>query len=169
MIFVLTGNGKGKTTCAVGMGVRAAGAGRKVLMVQFLKAGGSGEEAVLSGLKNFKIKSFGAKHFILPPYKSEKDKQLAMAGWDLVKQSVDKKRADFFILDEIILALNYGLLNKKQVLGFLRKYKKNIDFVLTGRGAASDIVEIADLASEVKNIKHYFDGQGVLARKGIEF
>ncbi len=118
MIFVLTGNGKGKTTSAIGMGVRAAGAGKRVLMIQFLKAGGYSEEKAIAGVNNFKIKSFGRSCFVLsanelqatefPPKAGTrlhsllgKDFELAKQGWEMAKNAVAQNECDFLILDEI--------------------------------------------------------------------
>ena len=164
MIFVLTGNGKGKTTSAVGMGVRAAGAGQKVLMVQFLKDGSSSEINVSKKIKNFKIKSFGRSGF--GPC-SEKDYQLAKSGFLFAKKSAFSEKYNLLILDEINVVLNFKLLNIKEVIELLKECGKELDVVLTGRYCPEEIMEIADLVTEFKEVKHYFK-KGIKARKGIE-
>lgn len=178
MFFVLTGDGKGKTTCAIGMGVRACGAGKKVLMIQFMKQGGSSEEKALSQIKNFKIKSFGRHCFILPKKDIKKgmkgvapivkkDVMLAKQGFELAQKALKQGKRDFLILDEANIALKYGLLNLKNMVKFLKKYGEQKDIVLTGRYCPKEIMRLADLVSEVKEIKHYFR-KGVKQRKGIE-
>lgn len=183
MIFVLTGNGKGKTTCALGMGLRALGAGKRILMVQFLKHGGYSEEKAIKALKNFQIQSFGRPSFVLPAKKlkespglkalgycaiNEEDKVLAKKGFQTAQRAIETGQCDFLILDEITLVLKYGLLPKKEVIIFLRKWGKKTDIVLTGRDCPKAIIALADLASEIKEIKHYYK-KGVGQRKGIEF
>jgi len=165
MIFVLTGNGKGKTTSAVGMGVRAAGAGQKVLMVQFLKTGTSSEINVIKKVRGFTIKSFGRSGF--GPC-SEKDYQLAKSGFLFAKKSADSEKYNLLILDEINLALDFKLLNLEEVIDFLKEYGRKLDVVLTGRYCPKEIMKIADLVTEFKEIKHYFKKR-VKARKGIEY
>ena len=183
MLYILTGNGKGKTTCAVGMGVRAAGAGRKVLMVQFLKKGDSSEGKIIKEIKNFDIKSFGRKGFFLPPALLEKhpelkkkgvkpfskeDSKLVREALEFTKENLEKEKYNFLILDEINLVLYFGLLEKKEVWDFLKRYKNKIDIVLTGRYCPEEFLRIADLATEFKSLKHYYE-KGKRARKGIEY
>ena len=179
MIFVLTGNGKGKTTGAIGMGVRAAGAGKKVLMVQFLKAGGYSEEKTIANFANFQVQSFGRSCFVKVKgtecltvqgtrFLEEEDFKLAQEGWEMAKKSIEQKQCDFLILDEITLAMQYGLLKQEEVLDFLGQHGKDVDVVLTGRDCPQEILAIADLVTEMKEIKHPFQ-QGVKQRKGIEF
>ena len=164
MIYALTGDGKGKTTSAIGMGIRAVGAGKKVLMAQFLKDGSSSEIAVLRKIKNFKVKSFGRPGF--GPY-SENDSQLAKLGFLFARKEAKSKKYDLLILDEINVTLHFELLGPKDVIAFLKEYGKKIDIVLTGRYCPRKIIKIADLATEFKEVKHYFK-KGIKARKGIE-
>ncbi len=169
MIYVLTGNGKGKTTCALGMGLRAAGAGFNVLMVQFLKTGDSSENKIVKKIKNFKIRSFGRKGFA--PF-TEKDAALARQGFDFLKREAENHR--LVIMDEINVAMKYKLIDVKKVISFLNSQGKKRDIVLTGRYCPQEIIRKADLVTEFKEVKHYFKKaclrrQGVKARKGIEF
>jgi len=172
MIYVLTGNGKGKTTSALGMGLRAAGAGKNVLMVQFLKDGASSEIKEIKKINNFQTKSFGRPGF--GPY-SEKDSRLVKSGFLFAQKAAQSKKYSLLILDEINVATYLKLIGVKEVVEFLREYGKNIDIVLTGRYCPEEIIKIADLATEFKEIKHYFKraclpaGRAFKARKGIEY
>lgn len=165
MLFVFTGNGKGKTTSAVGMGIRGAGAGKKVLMVQFLKSGVSSEISVIKKTKNFKIKSFGRQGF---GHYFKKDSRLAQLGFIFAKKIAGSEKCNLLLLDEINTALHFKLLDLKEVIEFLKEYGKKLDVVLTGRYCPKEIIEIADLVTEFKEIKHYFK-KGVKAKNGIEF
>lgn len=180
MIYVLTGDGKGKTTSAVGMGVRSVGAGKRVLMIQFLKTGTS-EKRVIEKINNYDIRTFGRAGFFLPskelennPQLKEKgvkpledrDLKLAEEGFKMAEDNL--KKYDLLILDEIFIALKFNLLDKKRVITFLKKNKNKTDIVLTGRDCPEEIMEIADLVSEIKEKKHYYK-KGVGPRKGIEY
>jgi len=180
MIFVLTGEGKGKTTSAIGMGIRALGAGRKVLMVQFLKFPTS-EAKILANLDNFVLRAFGERGFVVPKeilekekdFKglreiSEKDRELAREGFALAREWVEEGKCDFLILDELPWAINLSLLDKKEVLDFLKKFAGKIDIVITGRNCPEEILQIADLITEMKMIRHPYQ-KGVGPRKGIEY
>ena len=162
MIFVLTGRGKGKTTSAVGMGIRAAGAGQKVLMIQFLKTGASSENKVIKNIKNFDFKSFGRNGFASF---NEKDALLAKKAMRFLEQ--EAKKYKMIILDEINMALHFNLLDSRDVLSFLETYARSKHIVLTGRGAKKEILAKADLITEFKEIRHHFK-QGIKAAKGIE-
>lgn len=165
MIFVFTGNGKGKTTSALGMALRAAGAGKKVLMVQFLKDGSSSEVKAIEKVDNFEIRSFGRPGF--GPY-SEKDFQLAKLGFIFAKKEAESQRYSLLMLDEINVALKFKLIDLKEAIAFLKEYGKKLDVILTGRYCPKEILKIADSATEFKELKHYFN-KGVKARKGIEY
>ena len=165
MIYVLTGNGKGKTTSALGMGLRAAGAGKNVLMAQFLKDGASSEIKEIKKINSFQTKSFGRPGF--GPY-SEKDSRLAKSGFLFAKKACRLQKCDLLILDEINVAMHFKLIGVKEVVEFLREYGKNIDIVLTGRYCPKEIIKIADLVTEFKEVKHYFNKKDI-ARKGIEY
>ncbi|MBU1291992.1 cob(I)yrinic acid a,c-diamide adenosyltransferase [Patescibacteria group bacterium] len=184
MIYVFTGNGKGKSTAAIGMGIRAVGAGRKVLMIQFLKTRElTSENKAIEKVEGFNIRSFGRKGFFLPKSELEKrpklkkqgikpfsqiDFKLAKEGFDLAKEVGQSKRCGLLILDEINLATHFGLIDRKEVLDFLKKYGEKLDMVLTGRHCPKEIVKIADLVTEMKEVRHYYR-RGVKAKKGIEY
>ncbi len=168
MIFLFTGDGKGKTTSAIGMGVRAVGAGRKVLMIQFMKSGDSSEIKTIKEMNNFQVESFGQKKFIDKNNNSKEDLLLAEKAFKRAEEAVKKGECDLLILDEIAVALYFKLLDSKEVLGFLKENGKKMDIVLTGRKCSEEIKEMADLATECKEVKHYYN-KGVPPRKGIEY
>ncbi|MBI2626510.1 MAG: cob(I)yrinic acid a,c-diamide adenosyltransferase, partial [Candidatus Nealsonbacteria bacterium] len=153
MIFVFTGNGKGKTTSALGMALRAAGAGKKVLMVQFLKDGSSSEIKIIKKIKNFKVRSFGRPGF--GPY-SEKDSQLARLGFLFANNIAKLKKCDLLVLDEFNAALKFKLIDLREAIEFLKEYGRKLDIVLTGRYCPKEIVRMADLATEFKEVRHYY-------------
>ncbi|MFA5767552.1 MAG: cob(I)yrinic acid a,c-diamide adenosyltransferase [Candidatus Paceibacterota bacterium] len=163
MIFVLTGKGKGKTTSAVGMGIRAAGAGKAVLMIQFLKDGSSSENKAIAKIRNFKVKAFGRKGFA--PY-GDKDRALAKKALDFLRKEIGGFQ--MAILDEINVALDKKMVEIGEIVPILEKYGKSKDLVLTGRNAPAVIVKKADLVTEFKEVKHYFN-KGIKAKKGIEY
>ncbi len=168
MIQVYTGNGKGKTTAALGLALRAAGAGLKVYICQFLKGRYCCELASLKKLKNIKVRQFGSKCFVMGKSFSERDKELASRGLEAANQAIKANKYDMVILDEINVALKHKALQLDKVIALLKNTPQKIELILTGRNAHPAIVKIADLVSEIKDNKHYFK-KGVMARKGIEF
>jgi cob(I)alamin adenosyltransferase len=167
MIQVYTGYGKGKTTAALGLAIRAAGAGLKVYIGQFIKGKNYSELNALKEIKNIKIEQFGRGCFI-KNVPQQKDIKLAKNGLEKIKKIVSQRLYDVVILDEINVALYSKLLELKEVVSLLRKTPKKVELILTGRNAHPAIFEIADLISEIKEIKHYFK-KGIKARKGIEY
>ncbi len=169
MIQVYTGNGKGKTTAGLGLALRAVGAGKKVLLIQFLKEGRSSEiKAIKKYLPNFEIKIFGQKGFLTKEKLKKKDFNLARQGFDFAQKSVQTKAYDLIILDEINVANDFGLIRTKDILDLIKKTSPRTELVLTGRNASKEIIQAADLVSQIKEIKHYFK-KGLKARKGIEY
>jgi len=167
MIQVYTGNGKGKTTAAIGLAVRACGAGLKVYIAQFIKGKNYSEIKALRKFRpNLTIEQFGRGTFIKVP--GPVDRDLAEKGLKKVKQILSENRFDLIILDEINNALEIKLLEVASVLRMLEKTPKETEIVLTGRNAHPDIIAKADLVSEINEVKHYFK-DGVKARRGIEF
>lgn len=167
MIQVYTGNGKGKTTCALGLALRAVGAGLKVYIIQFIKGRHYSEIKALEKIKNIKIEQCGRGCFIKDK-PSPKDILLAKTGLVKIRKAILSRRFNLIILDEINVALHLKLLNTEDILNLIAITPKNIELVLTGRYAPTSIRKIADLVSEIKEVKHYFKN-GVKARKGIEF
>jgi len=169
MIHCYTGDGKGKTTAAIGLGIRAIGAGKKVLMIQFLKDGKSSEIGFLQKYAlNFKIKSFGSNEFILNKKGSKKDFELcknAMQAWE---QAMQSHMFDVIILDELNIAIDFELVAEKQVIDLLKKKPGDLEIIITGRNASDTIIKKADLVTRMEEVKHYYE-KGISARKGIEF
>ena len=168
LIIVFTGEGKGKTTAALGMALRAAGHDLKVIMIQFIKGTWEyGELDAVKDLNNLKIYPMG-KGYIL----NEKDKiwhrDRVLDAWELGKKEIESKKYDMVILDEINYAIHYDLLSINEVIDFLKNKPEEIHVVLTGRDAKPELIEIADLVTEMKNIKHPYQ-KGEKAEQGIEY
>ncbi len=167
MIQVYTGNGKGKTTAAFGLALRAAGAGYKVYICQFCKGKHYCEYESLKKIKNIKVEQYGTTCFISRlPLKN--DMKLAQAGLAAARKAIYSKRYSLVVLDEINIALKLKLINLKDLLNLIKETPKTVELVLTGRSAHPEILKIADLVSEIREVKHYFK-QGIKARLGIEF
>lgn len=167
MIHVYTGNGKGKTTAALGLALRAAGAGLKVYIGQFLKGKNYSELKALKKIKNIKVEQFGRGCFIKKA-PTKKDITLAKNGLEKVNKIVAGRIYNVVILDEINVALNLKLLELNDIVELIKKTPRDLELILTGRYANPKILKLADLVSEIREIKHYFK-KGVRARKGIEF
>ena len=169
LIQVYTGNGKGKTTAALGLALRAVGHGMKVLMVQFMK--GNVQYGELESAKKLSphltIKQVGRETFISKSNPDPKDLQLAQEGFSMAKKAIQNKEYDIVILDEINLAIDYGLIPVKDVLQLIDSKPETIELILTGRNVKREILERADLITEMVDRKHYYD-KGVPAREGIE-
>ncbi len=167
MIQVYTGDGKGKTTASLGLAIRAAGAGKKVYIGQFIKGLDFSELKCLRKLKNITLEQFGRGCFIKGK-PNHKDLELACAGLKKIQDIAVKRKFDVIILDEINVALDLKLLECGKVLELLKNIPKRIEVVLTGRNAPLEILKAADLVSHIKEIKHYFR-KGLKARRGIEY
>lgn len=167
MIQVYTGNGKGKTTAALGLALRAAGAGLKVYIIQFLKGKSYSEFKIIRKISNIKLEQYGSGCFIKTKI-NQKDIDLANKGFQRIRQIINREHCDLVILDEINVVLHLKLLNLDKVIDLLRGVSRNIEVVLTGRWAHPKIKNLADLVSDFKEIKHYYK-KGIKARRGIEF
>jgi len=167
MIQVYTGDGKGKTTAALGLALRAAGAGLNVYIAQFLKGKPCSEIRALKKFKNITIEQFGSGCFI-KKRPSDKDIKLAEMALKRIEDVVAKKKFNVIILDEVNSALGLKLFTLGELNAIIAKIPKQTELILTGRNASVGILQIADLISEIKEIKHYFK-KGLRARKGIEF
>jgi len=167
MIQIYTGNGKGKTTAAMGLALRAAGAGFNVYIGQFAKGRCYNEIKALKKIGNIKVEQFGRRCFIKKsPEKI--DKQMALAGVKRLNEIIGKGMYRVVILDEINIAVKLGLIPLRDLLKLIKDTPKNIELVLTGRYAHPKIIKLADLVSQIKEVKHYYV-KGVKARRGIEF
>ena len=169
LVQVYTGNGKGKTSAAFGLALRAAGRGLKVYVIQFIKGGFDyGELYVVDKLPNVTLRAFGRGKFIMDKTPAKEDVRLAEEALALAEQVVKSGDYDVVILDEVNVALSLGLVKLERVLELVKGKPAHVELVLTGRNAHEKIVEIADLVTEMREIKHPFS-KGVPARKGIEF
>jgi len=166
-IQVYTGNGKGKTTAAFGLAVRAVGAGKKVFIGQFVKGKPYSEiEAINKYLPMIEIKQYGLDCFIINE-PEEKDFIAANIGVEEISKVIHSGDYDIVIMDELNIALYYKLIDLNNVLEILKNKPKHVEIIITGRYAPSEIIEIADLVTEMKEVKHYYNN-GVQARTGIE-
>jgi len=168
-IQVYTGNGKGKTTAALGLALRALGYGYRTYIGQFLKGQHYGElEAVKHLSPYIVIEQFGRKGFIhVTENPDEEDIKRAREGLEKCRKAMLSNKYKIIILDEINVAIYFNLLTEKEVLDFINQKPEEVELVLTGRYAPESIIERADLVTEMKEIKHYYQ-QGVKARKGFE-
>ena len=170
LILLYTGNGKGKTTAALGQVLRAAGHGFKVAIIQFIKN--------LENTGEIKAaKKIFAEHLEIYPMgtgftwdaKDREELRLAAErGWDLAREKISSGRYRMVILDELTYALNYGLLDQDAVIDYLEHKPEKLHIIITGRDASGRLIDLADLVTEMKEIKHPFR-KGVKAAKGIEF
>ncbi len=163
---VYTGNGKGKTTSAIGLAIRAAGANLNVLFVQFVKGKPYSEHVALSKFDNITIKQFGREGFIHSKPTKE-DIQQAKEGYNFVLEAFEKDIYDVVILDEANIAVFFNLFSDDDLIKLIERKPDNTELIITGRYAADKVMEKADLITEMKEIKHYYK-QGVKARMGIE-
>ena len=169
MIHLYHGNGKGKTTAAVGLAVRAAGSGMRVLFVQFFKNGSSSEVGVLRSLPGVDVLIPEVWH---GRYKkmSENEQEETRECYSALMRDIETRAGEYglIVLDEAVSAYNYGMFDRERFTAMLKEWKDSREAVLTGRDPAPELREIADYVTEMKKEKHPFDC-GVMARRGIEF
>lgn len=168
-VQVYTGCGKGKTTAALGLALRAAGYGWRVYVGQFLKGQNYGELVSVGKLAPLiKIEQFGRKGFIhVTENPDDEDIDRAKKGLQKCLKAMLSRKYRIVVLDEVNVALHFRLLTEKEVHNFLAKRPEDVEVVLTGRYAPSSVIRAADLVTEMKEKKHYF-AKGVRARAGIE-
>lgn len=171
LLHIYCGDGKGKTTAATGLAVRAAGSGLKVLFGRFLKNERSGELKILDCIQEIDVlhlpRSYGFYKTL-----SEADKKAAGKMyeelWETLSKGAVSGEYHMLVIDEFMAAWNYGLIDKERALDFLRTRPSSLEVVLTGRNPDERLIELADYVSEIKKVKHPYD-QNISARKGIEF
>jgi cob(I)alamin adenosyltransferase len=171
LILINTGPGKGKTTAALGTGLRAVGCGMKVLMLQFLK--GSWHYGELDGVlpfgDNFVLKQLGRGFVKVGGAETDpEDLRMVHAAWDEARAAILSGEWDLVILDEINYAIGYGMLDPQLVVTALQERPEMVHVILTGRNAHPSLVEIADTVTEMREVKHAYQ-KGILAQRGIEY
>jgi cob(I)alamin adenosyltransferase len=169
LVQVFTGNGKGKTTAAVGTIVRAAGHGLKVFLISFMKGNYAyGEYQTLARLPSVKIAQFGLRQLTSPDAVNPEEKEQAEAALAAARKAVTSGDYDLVVLDEINVAVGYNLIDVEEILNLIRNKPPHVELILTGRYADNKLLEAADLVTEMVKVKHPFDA-GIKARKGIEY
>jgi cob(I)alamin adenosyltransferase len=167
LVLVNTGNGKGKTTAALGIALRAVGQGLKVSVVQFIKGKWKTGEMEAARLLGFELIPMG-KGFTWESKNPEEDKALMRSAWTLASEKILSGQHDLIILDEINYVLGYGFIAADEVISVLQARPKRVHVVLTGRNAPQEIVSIADGVTEMRDIKHPYRN-GIPAQKGIDY
>ncbi len=166
-VQVYTGDGKGKTTAALGLALRAAGRGLKVLITQFAKGSDTGELRTLKDIPNITLHRYGTERFITEnPAREIIEK--TREGFAEVRREILTGQYDLVVLDEINIAVHFKMISAEEVLTLIDDKPAHTEFILTGRKAAPEIIARADLVTEMRNVKHYYD-KAVGARKGIEY
>ncbi len=166
-IHIYTGNGKGKTTAALGLSLRAVCADKKVFFGQFIKGMDYSELKAADYLPGFEIRQFGRDCFIYNEPKEE-DILAAREGLNICKEIIKNEYYDLVVLDELNIALYYKLFTVEEVIEMLENRAEKVEIVITGRYAPQELIDLAHLVTEMKEIKHYYK-TGLEARKGIEF
>ena len=168
-VHIYTGNGKGKTTAALGQALRAAGSGLKTFIVMFLKDFSYGETVCIKHLDDWiTLKQFGNDAFVICKQQpARKDLKAAQQALNQAREAMLSTKYDIVILDEVCVAIHYGLLKTEEVLSLLGAKPPTVELILTGRYCSPELIERADLVTEMREIKHYYQ-KGITARKGIE-
>ncbi len=169
LVQVFTGNGKGKTTAALGTVLRAVGHGRRVFIVFFMKGDYAyGEYRALARFPNVEISQFGFRKFVDPANIKPEERQQAALALAAAREAVTSGRYDLVVLDEVNVALGYQLVSLDEVLKLITDRPPQVELILTGRYADDRLLEAADLVTEMVKVKHPFD-KGIPARQGIEY
>jgi len=168
MIHVYTGNGKGKTTAALGLAMRAAGQGRKVRVVQFMKGRTNYGELRSARKLGIGIRQFGRPDFVDKRNPHPEDVRGAQQALAFTREVMENSRCDILILDELNVALFFKLVSLKQVMAIIAQRPPDSELIITGRYAHKKVLAAADLVTEMREVRHYY-ARGVQARKGIEY
>ncbi|NMA55514.1 MAG: cob(I)yrinic acid a,c-diamide adenosyltransferase [Firmicutes bacterium] len=188
-VHIYTGDGKGKTTAAIGLAIRALGAGKKVLFLQFMKQPTYSEHKILTKLSpQLELVTLGKPYFVArsdqisPEQASAMNEQVVVfdpghppadytalieKGLNQARNALINQSHDLVVMDELCVALHLGLADLQHVLSILKERQRSVEVVITGRGAPTQLIDVADLVTEMREIKHYFN-LGVPARLGIE-
>lgn len=169
MVLIFTGNGKGKTSAAMGVALRALGHGKRVHIAFFMKSTCSnGEQVAMSKLPNVAFSRFGPQRFVDPNNVTPEDKEEAKKSLSAAREAVLSGDYGLVILDEINIATAWNLVDVEAVIELIDKKPADVDIILTGRYADQKLIERADLVTEMKEVKHPY-ARGALARKGIDY
>ena len=172
LVHVITGDGPGKTTSALGLGIRAVGQGYRVYMIQFMKGTWNheeyGEVKFLRSVGGFQVRQFGRGEFVSKRKPDKLDLDLAARGLRHARKVIQRGLHDVVILDEILVALDYNLLSRREVSALITAKPKHVELILTGRNAPKGFRRLADYVVEIREVKHPFQ-KGLLARRGVEF
>lgn len=168
MLQVYTGTGKGKTTAALGVALRASGYGMTTLMLSFLKDDPDyGEARAAGNLPWLTLKQVGRDAFVNFRNPDPLDLQMCRDGWQEAKKAIADHAADIIILDELNIVLATNMLPTQEVVAFLQEHKQSVELITTGRGAPEALLKAADLVTDMQEVKHYFH-KGVSSRNGID-
>ena len=166
-VQVYTGDGKGKTTAAIGLAIRSLGAGWRVFFAQFLKSGAYSEHKALAKFSDrLTIKTYGRNVFIKGAPEDE-DRRLAESGYLEVAEIVTSGEYRLVVLDEANVAVHYGLITVDQILELIDRRAEGVELLITGRYAHSRLIDRADIVTDMREVKHYFH-RGIKARVGVE-
>ena len=166
LVHIYTGNGKGKSTAAFGLAIRASGAGMRVLIQQFLKGRPYSELKAIRRIPLITLKQSGGKCFI-KSHPSAKDFECALAGLADITRAIASKRYGLVIMDEVNVAIDLGLIETQDVIKIIQTKPTSLELVLTGRNCPRELYDYADYITEMREVKHPFQ-QGIKARRGIE-
>ncbi len=167
-VIINTGNGKGKTTAALGTAFRALGHGKKVCVVQFLKGQGKyGERVMAEKIDNLDWFICG-KGFVFKKENIDEDREVAREGFQLAMEKVESDQYDLIVLDEITYLPLYDFLDVNRIIDLIKSKPERLSIIITGRDASSQLIEMADTVTVMEPVKHAYEN-GVLAQKGIEF
>jgi cob(I)alamin adenosyltransferase len=167
-VQIYTGDGKGKTTAALGLALRALGHGLRVVVVQFMKADQTLGEIVMAERLGLEVLQVGLDHWVRKGEATAEDLAAAASGFGRAREAVMGGAYDLVVLDELVTAVFFELIPARDVLGLLASKPEHVELVLTGRRAPQELVDAADLVTDMRPVKHYFD-RGVEAREGIEY
>jgi len=168
-VKIFTGDGKGKTSAALGVTLRALGQGLKVFIVFFMKGSFPyGEQKALSQLPNVTFARFGQETFVDPSNVTEADKEEAKKALDAARKAILSKDYDIVILDEINVSVAWKLIDINEVIKLIQEKPEGVELILTGRYADEKLIDLADLVTNMTKVKHPYD-KGILARKGIDY
>ncbi len=169
LLMVNTGNGKGKTTAALGLAFRATGHGHKVCVIQFIKGSWKyGEIVTADRLKDLIDFNIMGRGFTFKSDDINKDIALAKQAWETAKDKILSEDYNLVILDEITYLFSYGILDEDRIIDFLLNRPSMVHILITGRGASEKLINAADMVTEMKDVKHHYKA-GIKAQKGIEF